>query len=201
MMESNGFPKCLKCESGLLLPLSDYGRDGAPIRYKVWVCSNPVHPTGAVTVPDRHPHPPIRPYGRALLPAPTGAESAAFDRTAIDELGVPQPVLMENAGRSAALVLQRLLPDGPVVGFVGSGNNGGDALVLLRTLAAWGRAVTAVVVADRDDDGLGHGWPLEAARGRDVVLVGGARSSRERCSWTGSWAPGCAGLPGTARPR
>lgn len=41
MMESNGFPKCLKCESGLLLPLSDYGRDGAPIRYKVWVCSNP----------------------------------------------------------------------------------------------------------------------------------------------------------------
>jgi hypothetical protein len=25
----------------VLLPLSDYGRDGAPIRYKAWVCSNP----------------------------------------------------------------------------------------------------------------------------------------------------------------
>ena len=25
----------------MLLPLSDYGRDGAPIRYKAWVCSNP----------------------------------------------------------------------------------------------------------------------------------------------------------------
>lgn len=37
----NGFPTCLKCEAGLLLPLSDYGRDGAPIRYKAWVCSNP----------------------------------------------------------------------------------------------------------------------------------------------------------------
>jgi hypothetical protein len=24
-----------------LLPLSDYGRDGAPINYKAWVCSNP----------------------------------------------------------------------------------------------------------------------------------------------------------------
>jgi hypothetical protein len=24
-----------------MLPLSDYGRDGAPIRYKAWVCSNP----------------------------------------------------------------------------------------------------------------------------------------------------------------
>jgi hypothetical protein len=24
-----------------MLPLSDYGRDGAPITYKAWVCSNP----------------------------------------------------------------------------------------------------------------------------------------------------------------
>ncbi|RKZ33783.1 hypothetical protein DRQ19_02225 [bacterium] len=40
MMEGN-FPKCLKCGEGVLLPLSDYGRDGAPIRYKAWVCSNP----------------------------------------------------------------------------------------------------------------------------------------------------------------
>ena len=24
-----------------MLPLSGYGRDGAPIRYKAWVCSNP----------------------------------------------------------------------------------------------------------------------------------------------------------------
>lgn len=35
------FPDCKKCNDGLLLPLSDYGRDGAPIRYKVWVCHNP----------------------------------------------------------------------------------------------------------------------------------------------------------------
>ena len=35
------FPDCLKCGQGVLLPLSDYGRDGAPITYKAWVCSNP----------------------------------------------------------------------------------------------------------------------------------------------------------------
>jgi hypothetical protein len=35
------FPNCLKCKEGELLPLSDYGRDGAPITYKAWVCSNP----------------------------------------------------------------------------------------------------------------------------------------------------------------
>ena len=33
--------ECLKCHKGVLLPLSDYGRDGAPIQYKAWVCNNP----------------------------------------------------------------------------------------------------------------------------------------------------------------
>lgn len=40
-MTENGYPRCLKCESGVLIPLSDYGRDGATIRYKAWVCTNP----------------------------------------------------------------------------------------------------------------------------------------------------------------
>jgi hypothetical protein len=34
-------PVCRKCASGVLLPLSDYGRDGAPILFKAWVCNNP----------------------------------------------------------------------------------------------------------------------------------------------------------------
>ena len=41
MAEAAGFPRCQKCDKGVLLPLSDYGRDGAPIRYKAWVCSDP----------------------------------------------------------------------------------------------------------------------------------------------------------------
>ena len=39
--EMESFPTCKKCGSGVLLPLSDYGRDGAPIQYKAWVCSHP----------------------------------------------------------------------------------------------------------------------------------------------------------------
>jgi hypothetical protein len=34
-------PACRKCSDGTLLPLSDYGREGAPITFKAWVCSNP----------------------------------------------------------------------------------------------------------------------------------------------------------------
>jgi hypothetical protein len=41
MPDEREFPQCLKCRQGILLPLSDYGRDGAPITYKAWVCTNP----------------------------------------------------------------------------------------------------------------------------------------------------------------
>lgn len=35
------FPDCLKCNTGVLIPLSDYGREGSSIMYKAWVCTNP----------------------------------------------------------------------------------------------------------------------------------------------------------------
>ncbi len=34
-------PSCQSCQNGILIPLSDYGREGAPIRFKAWVCTNP----------------------------------------------------------------------------------------------------------------------------------------------------------------
>jgi hypothetical protein len=40
-LNSTELPMCRKCREGSLLPLSDYGKDGAPIAYKAWVCSNP----------------------------------------------------------------------------------------------------------------------------------------------------------------
>lgn len=89
---------------------------------------------------------------------PTGSDSARIDRRAIDEIGVPGAVLMENAGRSAAILAHQLFPEGDVVGIVGGGNNGGDALVALRTLAAWGRSVRGVLVSDREPDDLLHGF-------------------------------------------
>tara|TARA_B100000579_G_scaffold267515_1_gene220681 strand:- start:134 stop:349 length:216 start_codon:yes stop_codon:yes gene_type:complete len=36
------FPKCNKCDDtdAVLVPLSDFGGQGAPIHYKAWVCTN-----------------------------------------------------------------------------------------------------------------------------------------------------------------
>ena len=40
MEEKSQFPKCLSCNTGILIPLSDYGQDGATVKYKAWVCTN-----------------------------------------------------------------------------------------------------------------------------------------------------------------
>lgn len=40
-MENDTFPKCQKCNIGDLVPLSDFGSQGAAIHYKAWVCTNP----------------------------------------------------------------------------------------------------------------------------------------------------------------
>jgi hypothetical protein len=34
-------PKCQKCKCGDLVPLSDFGSQGAAIHYKAWACTNP----------------------------------------------------------------------------------------------------------------------------------------------------------------
>lgn len=116
------------------------------------------------------------------VPLLTSDEMRAWDRHAIEARGIPERVLMEAAGRAAAEVLQHLYPEGKVVAAVGGGNNGGDALVLLRTLAARGREVAAVQASSsRPDRALLHDWEVEvlpaseagaAFRGAAVVVDG-----------------------------
>lgn len=88
-------------------------------------------------------------FGREWVPAPTGVEAAAFDRRAIEASEVPASVLMENAGRAAAQVVARLVPEGRIAVVAGRGNNGGDAVVFARSLAAWGREVRLFASAER----------------------------------------------------
>ena len=40
-MEPLNLPKCQKCQVGDLVPLSDFGSQGAAIHYKAWACTNP----------------------------------------------------------------------------------------------------------------------------------------------------------------
>lgn len=81
------------------------------------------------------------------MPRPlTRAEVREIDRRAIDELGLPGIVLMENAGRGCVDVLCRLGCRGPVVIVCGKGNNAGDGFVIARHLDARGVAVRVVLL-------------------------------------------------------
>lgn len=40
-MEIPNWPDCKNCQEGLLVPLSDFGGQGAAVHYKAWVCTNP----------------------------------------------------------------------------------------------------------------------------------------------------------------
>lgn len=80
-------------------------------------------------------------------------EVRAFDAWAINELGIPGIVLMENAGRGCAQFIIEMLSKikKPVVCiFCGTGNNGGDGFVIARHLFNAGFAVTVMICGSID---------------------------------------------------
>ena len=81
----------------------------------------------------------------------TREQARAFDKHAIDQLGIPSAVLMENAGRGTAQVLLALGIHGPVVIACGKGNNGGDGLVIARHLANAGVDTLTLLFARPED--------------------------------------------------
>ena len=72
--------------------------------------------------------------GSPLALVLTRAQVREVDRRAIDDYGLPGLVLMENAGRNAAELLQELGIHGPVAICCGKGNNAGDGFVIARHL-------------------------------------------------------------------
>jgi len=81
----------------------------------------------------------------------TREQVRAFDSFVINALGVPGVVLMENAGRSCAeLIEEKLRRRWPKVCiFCGTGNNGGDGYVIARHLRNNGIEVMVVVCGNR----------------------------------------------------
>jgi hydroxyethylthiazole kinase-like uncharacterized protein yjeF len=82
----------------------------------------------------------------------TAAESRELDRRAIEEVGLPSLVLMENAGRSTYQLLRQEFPDlaAEVAVVAGRGNNGGDGFVVARYLANQGAPVVVFLLGRRD---------------------------------------------------
>ena len=78
----------------------------------------------------------------------------AVDRAAIDDVGIPSLVLMENAAIGVVDALAEHFPEArSVVILCGPGNNGGDGLAVGRHLAVRGYIVRAFLVASREPAG------------------------------------------------
>ncbi len=80
----------------------------------------------------------------------TRQEMQAIDHAAIRDYDIPALSLMENAGRATAdfFVSQIQKPSGRILCLCGKGNNGGDALVAARYLAAKGFKVQVLLLSD-----------------------------------------------------
>ncbi len=87
---------------------------------------------------------------RALL---TAQEMREIDRLAIEEVGIPSVVLMENAGKTVADVAWEVLQakqSKRALVMCGKGNNGGDGMVAARHLLSRRVLVDVAIVGEKD---------------------------------------------------
>lgn len=84
------------------------------------------------------------------------AEMIELDRVMMEDYGISLEMMMENAGKTMALLVRRLQPKVcKVMVLAGSGHNGGGGIVAARHLHNWGYDVSIVLTAK-----LGHLKPM-----------------------------------------
>jgi len=89
----------------------------------------------------------------AKMKISTVEQMRALDREAITKYGIPDSLLMENAGHAVYFVILNLfrhLEGRRFTIFCGPGNNGGDGLVVARKLNSNGAAVTIFLLGEEE---------------------------------------------------
>jgi len=78
----------------------------------------------------------------------TGKDIKELDKYTIKNIGIPSPVLMENAARSAAQYILNKAPFRKMLIVCGVGNNGADGLCIYRILKIQGYFCDCLIVGD-----------------------------------------------------
>jgi ADP-dependent NAD(P)H-hydrate dehydratase / NAD(P)H-hydrate epimerase len=116
-----------------------------------------------------------------VIPVLTAEEMRRADRRTIDEVGLPGPVLMENAGAAVARVVDERFPAARrVVVLCGRGHNGGDGFVVARRLGA---RAEAFLLGEREGvpgDARTHLLACERSGGRVTAVEDEAAWARAR---------------------
>jgi len=86
-----------------------------------------------------------------VQPVFTSAQSRAFDKYLIEEIGIPSLVHMENAARGVIESIKDWIDEAAdIVVLCGPGNNGGDGLAVARLLLHSGKIPTVFLAAKPD---------------------------------------------------
>lgn len=103
----------------------------------------------------------------------TAEESRKLDRAAMEEYGLPEAVLMENAGASLVRLLEgKISWEGrDTVILCGTGNNGGDGFVAARYAAMEGADVTVLLMGNAAHMGESSRMYRKAAEKMGIPVV------------------------------
>lgn len=116
----------------------------------------------------------------------TADESRLLDRRAMEDYGLPEAVLMENAGASVVQLMKEYVvwKDARVIIVCGSGNNGGDGFVTARYALSEGADVAVLFMgntAHMGDNALLY-KNITAKMGIPVITISGADEAKEYLS-------------------
>ncbi len=100
-------------------------------------------------------------------------EMRQLDRRAVEQYGITEELLMENAGLAVFFVIQKEIGIArkKFVVFCATGNNGGDGLVVARKLHSQGGQVKVFILGDRQKFKGAARLNLEIARKLPIELV------------------------------
>ncbi len=103
----------------------------------------------------------------------TVSQMRDMDQTAIAKYNIPDGILMENAGLAAYRVLSSVvdLAQQETVVFCGSGNNGGDGLVVARLIYSAGGNVQIVLLSDSSKFAAASAVNYKAAEALGIPIV------------------------------
>jgi ADP-dependent NAD(P)H-hydrate dehydratase / NAD(P)H-hydrate epimerase len=97
----------------------------------------------------------------------------AMDQSAIEDFGIPETLLMENAGLAAYRVLRDRFPlaGRRILALCGSGNNGGDGLVVARKVFSDGGHAQVLLLGDptRYRGASAVNWEIVQQMGIEVI--------------------------------
>ncbi len=109
-------------------------------------------------------------------------EMRSMDHYAMEKLGISEEILMENAGLAAVHLLQKEIgiSGKKFVIFCGSGNNGGDGLVVARQIHSNGGKAKVFLLGDpkKYRGAAKTNWKILAKLPVDIIKINAARDAR-----------------------